>query len=69
MAKAPVHPKVKAATGGAGAGVAVAELVEQGIEAVFYHGHTAPEPVVALVFLAVPAALAFLAGYLKKETA
>lgn len=65
--KAPVHPKVKAATAGAGAGTVLAAAVEQVVESVFYGGHTEPAAITALIFLAVPAAAAFLAGYAKKS--
>ena len=61
-----VEPKTKAAGYGAGAGGVVAGFVLWGLDELFWNGAAAPDvplPVTALVLLAVPAGVAFVASY------
>ncbi len=60
--------KVAAATGGAAAGTVVAQFVLWVLSSVFWDGGDIPGEVTALVLLVVPTALAFAAGYVKRET-
>lgn len=61
-----IEPKVKAATGGAGAGGIVAGFIIWLLDELFWDGPGDPEvplPVVLLVGLVVPAVIAFASGY------
>jgi hypothetical protein len=61
-----IEPKVKAATGGAGAGGVIAGFIIWLLDELFWEGAGDPEvplPVVLLVTLVVPAAIAFASGY------
>lgn len=61
-----VEPKTAAAGYGAGAGGVVATFVLWGLDAIFWNGDAAPDvplPVVGLVMLVIPAAVAFVASY------
>lgn len=65
-----VEPKTKAAAIGGGAGGVVAGAVLWGLDAAFWNGDAAPEvpgPLAALVWVAVPAAVAFLSSYLARH--
>lgn len=64
----PVAAKVKAATAGAGAGAVLSQFALWALDGLFFNGAASPDvpdPVVALVTLAVTGALAFGAGYAK----
>lgn len=61
-----VEPKTKAGAAGAAAGGVVATFVLWALDALFWNGDADPSvpiPVVGLVMLVVPAAVAFLASY------
>lgn len=68
----PVNPKVTAATIGAGAGTIVSEFVIWTADEVFWNGPATPDvpaPVAAFITLVVASALAFAAGWLRKDPA
>lgn len=70
-ATAPVEAKVKAASVGAGAGVAVAELINWALDNYLITPHITgdlPAPVSVAVPLLVAAGLAWLAGYRARHT-
>lgn len=61
------EPKVAAATGGAGLGAAIALFMVWGLDELFWNGAAPPDvpgQVSGLVWVAVPALVAFLAGRL-----
>lgn len=68
---APVERKVQAATAGAGVGAALAGAILWGLDEAFWNGAAVPEvpaPITALVFVAVPAVLAYASGWYAKHT-
>lgn len=66
--KAPVR-KVVAATGGAGVGAVLANLVVWGLDELMDPAiaNSVPEPVSTAVYVLVPMAVAFLGGYFVKR--
>lgn len=66
----PIHPKVRAAAAGGGAAGVVSAFTIWGLDAIFWNGDQAPEvplPVTGMVALVVGYAIAFAAGYLKRD--
>lgn len=64
--RAPVEPKVRAATGGAAAGAVITAFALWLLDQVWWNGDAAPDvpmPVVGLVGLVVSGACAFVSGY------
>jgi hypothetical protein len=63
--------KVKAASFGAGASGTVTAFVLWALDSAFWHGDALPDvplPVVGLVAMLIPAAGAFLGGYVTRHT-
>lgn len=66
----PVHPKMKAAAGGAAFGAALAQVVVEGVDTWLYPGPAQPSlAVVALITSGVTAAVSLAAGYVRRATA
>ena len=65
-----VETKVKAATGGAGAGVVLSGLIVWALDALFWPapGAEVPDPVVLAIGLIVPTVVTFAAGYQARHT-
>lgn len=65
--RAPVEPKVKAGTVGAGAGAAVSAFLVWVVDEVWFNGEgiepEVPFPIVALIGTTVTSGLAFASGY------
>lgn len=64
MSTGPVEQKVKAGAGVAAVGGLIVWLLKE----YAFGGADVPEPVVAFVFVAVPAAASLVGGYLAKHT-
>jgi hypothetical protein len=65
-----VEPKTKAAAIGGGAGGVVAGAVLWGMDELWWNGAASPDvpaPLAALVWLAIPAAVAFLSSYVARH--
>lgn len=67
--KAPLEAKVAAATGGSAIGTALAGFVIWLLDAYMFKTDPIPDPVVVLVWVVIPAGVAFLAGRLAPHTA
>lgn len=65
-----IEPKTQAAAIGGGVGGAVALFIVWALDAIFWNGDAAPEvpgPVSGLVWVVVPAAVAFVASYVARH--